>query len=38
LNRDGATHQLDVLAADVAEKRRDPYSAVEEIIKTVSGQ
>jgi len=38
LNHDGATHQLDVLAADVAEKRRDPYSAVEEIIKTVSGQ
>jgi len=38
LNRDGATHQLDVLAADVAEKRRDPYSAVEEIIKTASGQ
>jgi LAO/AO transport system kinase len=38
LNRDGATHQLDVLAADVAEKRRDPYSAVEEIINTVSGQ
>jgi len=38
LNRDGATHRLDVLAADVAEKRRDPYSAVEEIIKIVSGQ
>jgi len=38
LNRDGADAQLDALAADVAEKRRDPYSAMEEILEAVSGQ
>ena len=35
---DGTNFQLDALAAEVAEKRRDPYSAVEEILGTVSGQ
>ena len=38
MNRDGANIQLDALAAEVAEKRRDPYSAMEEILKAVSGQ
>lgn len=33
LNRDSASEQLDRLAAEVATKRRDPYSAVEEIMK-----
>lgn len=32
LQRDGALRKLDDLAAEVAAKRRDPYSAVEEII------
>lgn len=32
LDADGAENRLDELAAEVAEKRRDPYSAVEEII------
>ena len=36
--RDGAGSRLDALAAEVADKRRDPYSAVEEILKSVSGQ
>jgi LAO/AO transport system kinase len=38
MSRDGANAQLDALAAEVADKRRDPYSAVEEILKAVSGQ
>ncbi|HZH31699.1 MAG TPA: methylmalonyl Co-A mutase-associated GTPase MeaB [Pyrinomonadaceae bacterium] len=38
LNRDGADRQLEDLAAEVADKRRDPYSAVEEILNTVSSQ
>jgi hypothetical protein len=38
ISRDGVNTQLDALAAEVAEKKRDPYSAVEEILKTVSGQ
>jgi LAO/AO transport system kinase len=38
MSRDGADAQLDSLAAEVADKRRDPYSAVEEILKAVSGQ
>ncbi|HZG50941.1 MAG TPA: methylmalonyl Co-A mutase-associated GTPase MeaB [Pyrinomonadaceae bacterium] len=38
MNRDGAGQHLDALAAEVADKRRDPYSAVEEILKAVSGQ
>ena len=32
LEREGAHELLDSLAAEVAEKRRDPYSAVEEIL------
>jgi LAO/AO transport system kinase len=36
LDANGAAAQLDVLAAEVADKRRDPYSAVEEIMKTTS--
>jgi LAO/AO transport system kinase len=38
LSRDSASEQLEHLAADVAAKRRDPYSAVEEIMKGVSGE
>lgn len=34
LNRDSASETLDRLAAEVASKRRDPYSAVEEILKS----
>ncbi|MDQ1590622.1 MAG: GTPase [Pyrinomonadaceae bacterium] len=37
MSRDGAGAQLDALAAEVADKRRDPYSAVEELMK-VSGE
>jgi len=37
MSRDGAGQQLDALAAEVADKRRDPYSAVEELMK-VSGE
>ena len=33
LNRDSASDTLDRLAAEVADKRRDPYSAVEEIMR-----
>jgi LAO/AO transport system kinase len=33
LNADRASERLDALAAEVADKRRDPYSAVEEIMK-----
>ena len=33
LGADSASEKLDALAAEVADKRRDPYSAVEEIIK-----
>jgi LAO/AO transport system kinase len=36
LEADGADAQLDSLAAEVADKRRDPYSAVEEILKEVA--
>jgi LAO/AO transport system kinase len=32
LNRDSAAEKLESLALEIAEKRRDPYSAVEEII------
>ncbi|HEX8721770.1 MAG TPA: methylmalonyl Co-A mutase-associated GTPase MeaB [Pyrinomonadaceae bacterium] len=32
LEADGARERLDALAAEVAEKRRDPYSAVEELL------
>lgn len=38
LNRDSASEKLDRLAAEVANKRRDPYSAVEEIMKGVSSE
>jgi LAO/AO transport system kinase len=39
LSTDSASERLDALAAEVANKRRDPYSAVEEIIKAgVSSQ
>ncbi|MDT5061742.1 MAG: GTPase [Acidobacteriota bacterium] len=34
LNSDSASERLDALAAEVATKRRDPYSAVEEIMKS----
>ncbi|MDT4898445.1 MAG: GTPase [Acidobacteriota bacterium] len=33
LDSDGASEKLDALAAEVAAKQRDPYSAVEEILK-----
>src|SRR5947209_11318359 len=33
LNNDSAQERLDALAAEVAQKKRDPYSAVEEIIQ-----
>ena len=33
LSTDAAIEQLDILAAEVADKRRDPYSAVEELMK-----
>jgi LAO/AO transport system kinase len=33
LGSDSASEKLDALAAEVADKRRDPYSAVEEIMK-----
>ncbi|HJU54559.1 MAG TPA: methylmalonyl Co-A mutase-associated GTPase MeaB [Pyrinomonadaceae bacterium] len=37
LSGDGASEKLDSLASEVAAKRRDPYSAVEEILKQHSG-
>jgi LAO/AO transport system kinase len=36
LGTDGASEKLDALATEVAAKRRDPYSAVEEILKAVT--
>ncbi len=36
VNRNGAAERLDELALEVADKRRDPYSAVEEIIGEVA--
>jgi LAO/AO transport system kinase len=38
MSRDGAGEQLDALSAEVADKRRDPYSAVEELMKVSSEQ
>ncbi|MDQ3754815.1 MAG: methylmalonyl Co-A mutase-associated GTPase MeaB [Acidobacteriota bacterium] len=38
VNRNGASARLDELALEVADKRRDPYSAVEEIIGVSSEQ
>lgn len=35
LNGNSASEKLDALAAEVASKKRDPYSAVEEIMRTV---
>lgn len=35
LKGDSASERLDALAAEVAQKKRDPYSAVEEIMKAV---
>lgn len=35
---DSALEKLDRLAAEVASKKRDPYSAVDELIKSVSSQ
>ncbi|HYG11581.1 MAG TPA: methylmalonyl Co-A mutase-associated GTPase MeaB, partial [Pyrinomonadaceae bacterium] len=37
MSRDGAGQRLDALATEVADKRRDPYSAVEELMN-VSGK
>jgi LAO/AO transport system kinase len=36
INRNGTAARLDALAQEVADKRRDPYSAVEEIMKEVA--
>ncbi len=38
LDGEGATRELDQLAAEVADKRRDPYSAVDEIMRKVDGE
>jgi LAO/AO transport system kinase len=38
LNGDAASAKLDRLAAEVAGKKRDPYSAVDELIKNVGSQ
>lgn len=38
LGTDSASERLDYLAAEVAAKRRDPYSAVEEIMERVSSK
>ena len=35
LSADGTTEKLEKLASEVAEKKRDPYSAVEEIINSI---
>jgi len=37
LEADGTSQRIDVLAAEVADKQRDPYSAVDEILKRVGG-
>ena len=36
LSADSASERLDALAAEVADKRRDPYSAVDEILNSFS--
>jgi hypothetical protein len=33
LGRNGTIEKLDKLAAEIAEKKSDPYSAIEEILK-----
>ncbi len=38
LDQDHASERLDTLATEVAARRRDPYSAVEEIIRAVSSK
>jgi LAO/AO transport system kinase len=38
LSGDGASERLDSLASEVAAKRRDPYSAVEEILNAVGSK
>jgi len=38
LSRNGASEKLEQLAAEVATKKRDPYSAIEELIKGGSSQ
>ena len=38
LGGDGASSQLERLASEVATKKRDPYSAVDELMKNVSSQ
>ena len=37
LDGEGANRELDLLAAEVADKRRDPYSAVDEMMRKVDG-
>ncbi|MDQ3252437.1 MAG: methylmalonyl Co-A mutase-associated GTPase MeaB [Acidobacteriota bacterium] len=37
LEADGTSQRIDELAAEVADKQRDPYSAVDEILKGVGG-
>ncbi|MDQ3652747.1 MAG: methylmalonyl Co-A mutase-associated GTPase MeaB [Acidobacteriota bacterium] len=37
LEADGTSQRIDALAAEVADKQRDPYSAVDEILKRVGG-
>ncbi|HST51463.1 MAG TPA: methylmalonyl Co-A mutase-associated GTPase MeaB [Pyrinomonadaceae bacterium] len=37
LERDGAGERLEALALEVADKRRDPYSAVEELLGRING-
>jgi LAO/AO transport system kinase len=38
LNVDSASERLDTLATEVAEKKRDPYSAVEEMMRAVGSR
>ena len=38
LNKDGTNERLEALALEVALKQRDPYSAVEEILKTTGSE
>ena len=38
LGAEGASARLDAIAAEVADKRRDPYSAVEELITGAAGR
>ncbi|MGH9902122.1 MAG: hypothetical protein ACRD68_09975, partial [Pyrinomonadaceae bacterium] len=37
LDTEGVAGRLDALAAEVASKQRDPYSAVEEILQSMNG-